>query len=166
MPNKYKVYLPLVLVGILALTLWFGSVTTLIFNMQPQMSVPMNMTPTVNFTLYAGEMADGKFGFGHTPDNLTSPGPTLRFTTADIVQINVVNVGKMPHTFAITTTPTPQATVLFNAEIGTVSNPLQPGQNGSITIMPINAGFTYWYESMIPGDAENGMFGAVVTKSG
>ena len=66
-------------------------------------------------------MPDGKFGFGTSPTNLTSPGPTIGFSTSDTVNITVVNVGKLPHAFAITTTPNAGATVLFGAVIGSAS---------------------------------------------
>ena len=60
-----------------------------------------------------------------------------------------------PHAFAITTTPNSDATVLFNAEIGSANNPLQPGQEGSVVFTPNNAAFDYWYISPVSGDASS-----------
>jgi FtsP/CotA-like multicopper oxidase with cupredoxin domain len=115
--------------------------------------------------LYEGEMANGKFGFGTSPDNLTSPGPTIGFSTSDKINITVINVGKLPHAFAITTTPNAGATVLFGAVIGSASKPIQPGQAGSVVFVPNNAAFDYWYISPVEGDVEAGMYGAVVVSS-
>jgi len=121
--------------------------------------------PTVNILLYEGEISNGQFGFGNTMNNLTSPGPTLRFSTLDRVNITVVNVGKQPHSFAITTTPDSGATILFNSEIGSANSTIAPGQEGSVSFMPSNAAFDYWYISPVSNDTEKGMYGAVVVSS-
>ena len=166
MANSYKAYLPLIIIGILAIAFLAGAVSTLSFNLQPVMTNSnASNTPTINILLYEGEMSNGQFGFGNTMNNLTSPGPTLRFSTFDRVNITVVNVGKQPHAFAITTTPNAGSTVLFNSEIGSANNPLQSGQEGSVSFTPSNAAFDYWYISPVSKDAENGMYGAVVVSS-
>ena len=78
----------------------------LIFNLQPLLAnLQSKQDTTVIIVLYEGEMSNGKFGFGTSPNNLTSPGPTIGFSTSDIVNITVINVGKLPHAFAITTMP-------------------------------------------------------------
>ena len=77
---------------------------------------------------------------------LTSPGPTLRFNLTDVVNITVVNVGTMPHAFAITNAPRSGATVLFNAEIG-ASSYLEPGKQGTVIFTPNNAGSILLYLS-------------------
>ncbi len=165
MTHAYKAYLPLIVIGILAIALVVGAASVLIFNLQPPMvnSNP-SKTPTV-ILLYEGEMSDGKFGFGTAPNNLTSPGPTIGFSTSDTVNITVVNVGSHPHAFAITTTPNAGASVLFGAVIGSASDPLQPGQEGSVIFTPNNAAFDYWYISPVSGDVEAGMYGAVIVSS-
>ena len=166
MAASYKAYLSLIMIGILAAAFFFGALSMLIFNLQPTMvSSNPNKMPTVNFVLYAGETSNGKFGFGTTPDNLTSPGPTLRFTTFDVVSITVINVGKLPHAFAITTRPDAGATVLFNAAIGSASKPLQSGQNGSVTFVPNSLAFDYWYISPVSEDTAAGMYGAISVTS-
>jgi FtsP/CotA-like multicopper oxidase with cupredoxin domain len=166
MASFYRSYLPLIVIGILAIAFVFGADSMLVFKLQP---VLVNSTsskiPTVNILLYEGEISDGKFGFGTAPNSLTSPGPTIRFSTSDAVNITVVNVGKLPHAFAITTTPNMGATVLFNAMIGSASNPLQPGQKGSVSFTPTNAAFDYWYISPVSGNVEAGMYGAVIVSS-
>lgn len=166
MKSSYKAYLPLVLIGILAIAFACGAATVLILNIQPVMKDSSTSdTSTYTIVLYEGELPDGKFGFGTAPNNLTSPGPTIGFSTSDTVNITVINVGKLPHAFAITTTPNQGASVLFDAVIGSASNPLQPGQEGSVVFKPDNAAFDYWYISPVSGDASNGMYGAVIVSS-
>jgi len=163
--HRAKAYLPLILIGILATAFYFGAISLLVFQLQPPLELPLNVsnqTPTINILLYMGEMPDGRFGFGPTLNSLTSPGPTLRFTTSDIVNITVINAGKLPHTFAITNMPLTGATVLFNSEIGSDSNPVQPGQEASVIFKANNAGASYCYLSQVSGDVEAGMWGSVV----
>ena len=105
------------------------------------------------------------YGFGNSSTTLTSPGPTLTFKTTDVVNITVINVGKMPHTFAITNAAKTGAKVLFNAEIGSASNPLPPGQQGTVIFAPNNAGSVH-YICPVPRHAESGMYGSVIITSG
>jgi len=123
-------------------------------------------TPTVTITLYAGEISTGKYGFGLSPNNLTSPGPTFYFNTTDIVKITVVNAGKMPHAFACVNAPRTGAPVLFGAAIASASNPLPPGQSGSITFNPNTVSSEYYYICPVPGHAELGMWGTMVVSPG
>ena len=113
--------------------------SVLVFHIQPPLTASSSIlgkTPTVNIVLYEGENSGSQYGFGYSPNTLTSPGPTLRFTTSDVVNITVINVGKIPHAFAITSAPRTGAKVLFNAEIGSASNPLQPGQEAQLFLSP------------------------------
>jgi hypothetical protein len=166
MTHAYKAYLPLIVIGILAIALVVGAASVLIFNLQPPMvNTVSSETPTSNILLYEGEMPDGKFGFGISPTNLTSPGPTIGFSTSDKINLTVVNVGKLPHAFAITSTPNTGATALFGAAIDSASDPLQPGQEGSVIFTPNNGAFDYWYISPVVGDVAAGMYGAVVVSS-
>ena len=166
MTSTLRAYLPLILIGILAAAFLFGAASMLIFNLQPVMTNSSSIeTPTVTIVLYEGELPDGHFGFGTSPNSLSAPGPTIGFSTSDTVNITVINVGKLPHSFAITTTPTAGATVLFNAVIGSAMNPIEPGQEGSVVFAPNNAAFDYWYVSSVPGDIAAGMYGAVIVSS-
>ena len=143
---------------------YLGALITLAFNLQPplrQNTNTSNKTPTVNIQLYAGEISGSKYGFGTSPNNLTSPGLTLRFKITDIINVTVTNVGKMPHAFAVTNTPKTGAAVLFKAEIASPTNPLQPGQHGTIIFTPDNAG-NFYYICPVPGHAETGMYGSVI----
>ena len=159
-----KSYLPLIAVIVLAAILYSAAMVVLVFNLQPPLASTSNtnLKPTVNIVLYEGEISATKYGFGNTSTTLTSPGPTLRFNLTDVVNITVINVGMMPHAFAITNAPKTGATVLFNAEIGSASNPLQSGKQGSAIFTPNNAGSSFFYICPVPGHAEVGMYGSVV----
>ncbi|MGA3059089.1 MAG: multicopper oxidase domain-containing protein [Candidatus Bathyarchaeia archaeon] len=162
--------MPLIAVIALAAIFYFSVMVVLVFNIQAPLtpiSSVSGKTPTVSILLYEGEIPNSSlYGFGTSPNNLTSPGPTLRFTTSDVVNITVVNVGSMPHAFAITDALATKAKVLFNAEIGSGSNPLQPGQQGTVVFTPNNAGSSYYYICPVPGHVELGMYGSVVITSG
>jgi len=159
-----KSYLPLIAVIALAATFYFATMIVLVFNVQPPLtpvSSSMGKTPTVSIVLYEGEITGSLYGFGNSSSRLTSPGPTLSFKTSDVVNITVINIGKMPHAFAITNAAKTGAKVLFNAEIGSSSNPLQPGQKGTIIFTPSTAGSSVYYICPVPGHAESGMFGSI-----
>jgi uncharacterized cupredoxin-like copper-binding protein len=157
---------------ILAAALFFGSLSMLVFPIQPQLIVgspgsgSSGGTPTVSVTLYAGEISTGKYGFGLSDNNLTSPGPTLRFKTSDVVNVTVVNVGKLPHAFALTNAPRTGASVLFSAAIASGSNPLPPGQKGTTIFRPNSPSDLYYYICPVPGHPELGMYGSCIVTSG
>ncbi len=159
-----KSYLPLIAIIALAAILYSATMIVLVFNLQPPLTGTSNTnrTPTVNIVLYEGEISATKYGFGNTSTTLTSPGPTLRFNLTDVVNITVINVGMMPHAFAITNAPKTGSTVLFNAEIGSASNPLQSGKQGTVIFTPNNAGSSFYYICPVPGHAEVGMYGSVI----
>ena len=165
MKSSFKSYLPLIVIGILAIAFLLGAVAMLVFNLQPVLVTSSPSKPTSTIVLYEGEMSDGKPGFGTSADNLTSPGPTIGFSTSDTINITVINVGKLPHAFAITTIPAANGPVLFGAVIGSATNPIQPGKEGSIVFTPNNAAFDYWYISPMGNDAADGMYGAVIVSS-
>jgi nitrite reductase (NO-forming) len=159
-----KQYYSLIFVAVLAVALYIGAISMLVFNVQVPLNSSSglsNKTPTVTITLYAGENSEGKLGFGTDANQLTSPGPTLRFKITDIVSVTVVNIGKMPHAFAITATPKTGSATLFDAAIASASNPLQPGQMRTIIFAASNAG-SFYYICPVPGHAESGMYGSVI----
>ncbi len=161
---NFKQYLPLLLIVILAASLYGGAVSVLVFKLQPSMNPSSNAqgrAPTVIITLYVGEVSSTELGFGTSANNLTSPGPTLRFKVTDVVSITVINVGTMPHAFAITAAPTSNARMLYDSAIASASDPLMPGQRGTVIFVPGNAG-SFYYTCPIPGHAELGMYGAVI----
>ena len=157
------------LVLALAVILWLGVIAMLVFPIQPTFTasiVNFSETPNVNVTLYMSELSQNVYGFGLDPQNLTSPGPTLHFKVADVVNLTVINVGHRPHTLILTNTLRNDAPILFNAVIGTANKPLQPGQTGS-TVFTVNVVSDpmygiYFYASAIPGEAGDfGMYGSI-----
>ncbi len=144
-----------------------GAIAMIVLPIQPQLapSGQTVQTPTVAITIYGGEIATTKFGFGLSPGNITSPGPTLRFKTTDIVKITFINAGQFPHGFEITNAPKSGSPVFFNAAIGSADNPLPPGQSGSVVFQPSTAGNVY-YICPVSGHAELGMWGNVTIVTG
>lgn len=123
-------------------------------------------TPTVSITLYAGEISASTYGFGLSPNNITSPGPTFYLNTSDVVNLTLVNAGKFPHAFACVNAPRTGATVLFNGVIASSSTPLVPGQSGSVIFKPNTVSNQYYYICPISGHAELGMWGTMVVSQG
>ena len=121
---------------------------------------PGSTTPaTVTMTLYEGEVSTTQYGFGNSASSLASPGPTLTFKNGDVVQMTVYNVGTMPHSWAISTTPNTSGQILFNSEI----NPgtyIAAGQSGTVTFTVNQAG-SFYYVCPIPGHTDLGMYGSV-----
>jgi parallel beta-helix repeat protein len=112
--------------------------------------------------LYVGEINVTSSGFGLSSTSLTSPGPTLSFHVGDLVNVTLINIDQHePHAWAITDAPTSNATVLFNAQIGSSLNPLPPGTNGSVLFTPNQTG-AFYYLCPIPGHVERGEIGAVI----
>jgi uncharacterized cupredoxin-like copper-binding protein len=159
----------LIVVLVLAAALFVGSISMLVFPIQPQLTTGSGggagKTPTVSVTLYAGEISPSKYGFGTSPNNITSPGPTLRFKTSDVVNLTIVNAGQYPHAFAVTTAPKTGARTLFDATIASGASPLGPGQSGNVIFSPNSVGDDY-YICPVPGHAELGMWGSIIVFAG
>ncbi len=119
--------------------------------------------PTGNatsITIYGGEVSASIYGFGFTASNLTSPGPTLNLTVGSVYKLTFVDVGQFPHAIVIKMANSPAATTLWNAYVGTASNPLVNGQSGSVTFTPDQSG-TFYYLCPVPGHDDLGMWGLV-----
>lgn len=117
-----------------------------------------NPTPSGNaIDIYASE-----YKFGTSASSLTSPGPTLSFTAGQTVTVTFHNVGTAPHNFAITIDKVDGSTNLaFNgAQIGSASNPVQPGASASATFTVGTAG-SYYYICQVDGHVSLGMWGTV-----
>ena len=169
MAKTFKPYLSLLIIAILAVVLYAGTLSALILNVQvplPPNSNTQGKTSTVNIFLYVGEY-DGRPYFSNSSmmSMATSPGPSLEFSVSDTVSITVINVGSQPHAFAITDEPQTGATVLFSAEIGSTNNPILPHQEGSVIFSPDMTG-QFFYISPLPGQAEAGMYGMVSINGG
>ena len=61
--------------------------------------------------------------------------------------------------------PTVGASVLFDAVIGSASNPLQPGQEGSVIFTTLQRRFRLLVYFSCFGDVAAGMYGAVIVSS-
>lgn len=160
-----KSYYILIAIGIFAIALIVAVVLYLVLPIQPpytSKNVVLSETPTKSVILYAGQVSDSKYGFGTDPTNLTSPGPTLRFQTSDVVNLTLVNVDTVPHAFQITNAPRASAAVVFDAIIASVGNPLQPGESASVVFNPSNPGTSYYYICPVSMHVEQGMWGSVI----
>jgi uncharacterized cupredoxin-like copper-binding protein len=163
-----KSYVSLLVIALLAATFFAATLAMLVLPIQPQLisSGQTNKTPTLTITLYGGEISQTKFGFGLTPNNLTSPGPPLTFKMTDTVSLTFVNVGQMAHAFAITDSPSYKGKLLFGAAVGSGSNPLSSGQSGTVVFQANTMGNEY-YICPIPGHADSfGMWGTVTITMG
>ncbi|BAN89487.1 multicopper oxidase domain-containing protein [Aeropyrum camini] len=115
--------------------------------------------PEVVITLYAAELPGGKFGFGFSPDEITSPGPEIRVKQGQVVEIRLINLGNVRHAFAVVqevakTNPK----ILFNSAIGSPNNPIPPGSEGSVIFVASQAG-TFYYQCPVSNHGPKGMWG-------
>jgi uncharacterized cupredoxin-like copper-binding protein len=127
----------------------------------PSPTTPPPTGSTVSATLYAGEVSPTVYGFGNSASSITSPGPTLTFKVGDVVKMTLVNSPTMPHNWAIVNAQSSTASVMFNAQIQSGSNPLTPGASASVTFTVTQAG-NYFYVCQVPGHVALGMWGNVV----
>jgi plastocyanin len=105
-------------------------------------------------TLYADS-----YGFGTSADNiLSNPGPTLQLQVGQTYTMTVHNVASISHSWEIVATKA-VGTPMFGAGIN-VNNYIQPGQSGSVTFTPDQAG-SFYYVCTVPGHINLGMWGNV-----
>ena len=168
-----RIYLPITI--IVAALIWVGIVATIAFDVQllrlggqevggAPGQAPIAGPPTVVITIYGGELPGGKFGFGLSPDNITTPGPTIRVKQGDVVEIRFVNLGKLRHGFVVT--PAVSKTnpeVLFGALIGTASNPIAPNGEGSVIFVADTPG-EFFYQCPVANHGPKGMWGKFIVE--
>jgi uncharacterized cupredoxin-like copper-binding protein len=156
----------LILVVVVGVAFIFASASMLWFPIQPQLySSTINQKPTINITIYAGEVGAARYGFGNKANNITSPGPTIYVKVSDVVNVTMVNVGNISHAFAVTDGLTPSSKTLFSAVIASASNPLPPGEKGTVIFQPASSG-SFYYVCPVPGHAQLGMWGKIVIRTG
>jgi len=158
-------YYLVIAVLVLAIGLVVAVMLYLLVPLQPAFVPPntvFNESSTIKVTIYAGEISDTLYGFGMSPDNLSSPGPTLRLQTGIPINLTLVNVGSKYHALQITNAPRTGAAVVFNAEIGSIDVPVPPGESKSVLFFPNIPDNSFFYISSIPGEVEMGMWGTVV----
>ena len=110
--------------------------------------------------LYAGEKSTSVYGFGNSASSIGSPGPSLTFTSGEVVTVTLHNAGTMAHNFAIVDTKNSAGTVLWSAAVGSTNNPVAAGSSGSVTFTVGNAG-DYFYICQVDGHVALGMWGNV-----
>jgi uncharacterized cupredoxin-like copper-binding protein len=149
--------------GAIGLALLLAIVAVLVLPLQPELGAggAVAEEPTVLVTLYGGELEAGRFGFGLSPDNITSPGPTLQFRVGDVVSLTFINVGRIPHSFAATGEKAEEAQVVFDAQVGSGARPLSPDEKGT-TVFKVNRPGEFYYVCQVPGHVTLGMWGRMV----
>lgn len=103
---------------------------------------------TLSFNALPGEE-------GHNPDFTVKSGDEITFSAK--------NAGKSFHAFGIVSDPENFNNVLWNSAIAAASNPLKPGQEGSVTFTAGAPG-TYYYICTVPGHALQGMKGSFIVE--
>jgi len=103
------------------------------------------------------------YGFGNSAATISSnPGPTMTFTAGQTYTVTLHNVGTTGHNWAIVMTKADGSTDLAfsGAQIGSASNPVQPGSTGQATFTVGSAG-SYYYICQVDGHVSLGMWGKV-----
>jgi nitrite reductase (NO-forming) len=109
----------------------------------------VNFVESSDFKTFAFNALPGEEG--HNPEFSVKSGDEVTFT--------VKNAGKSFHSFGIVSDPENFNNILWNSAIGAASNPLKPGQDGSVTFTAGASG-TYYYICTVPGHALQGMKGS------
>ena len=91
------------------------------------------------------------------PDN----NPTFEAEVGDLLIFNVENVGKSFHSFGVTADEEGIEGTFPRSEIGSMSNPMKPGESGEGRFIPPEEGI-YYYICTVPGHREQGMVGKII----
>ena len=89
--------------------------------------------------------------------------PEIRENSGDEVTITTVNAGKSFHAFGVVSNPDDFNSVIFDSAIAAATNPLKPGESGSVTFLAGAPG-TYYYICTVPGHALQGMQGSFIVE--
>ncbi|MDH5658670.1 MAG: plastocyanin/azurin family copper-binding protein [Nitrosopumilus sp.] len=89
--------------------------------------------------------------------------PELKVASGDTVNITTNNIGKSFHAFGVVANPEDFNKVIMDSAIATASNPLKPGESGSVTFTAGAPG-TYYYICTVPGHALQGMQGSFIVE--
>lgn len=170
-----RIYIPATLLG--ALVIWIAIMGMLVLDVDvaelfaggggggvPGVPAGGQLNPTVTITIYGGELPDGRFGFGFSPDDLSTPGPEIRVKQGDVVKVVFINIGKLRHGFVVT--PTVSKTnpeVLFNAIVGPANDPIPPEGQGSIVFVADQAG-EFFYQCPVANHGPKGMWGKFIVE--
>jgi len=89
--------------------------------------------------------------------------PEFKVKSGDEVTFSVKNNGKSFHAFGIVADPENVNNVLWKSAIAAPTNPIKPGQGGSVTFIAGAPG-TYYYVCTVPGHALQGMKGSFIVE--
>jgi nitrite reductase (NO-forming) len=89
--------------------------------------------------------------------------PEVRVNSGDEVTITTNNAGKSFHAFGVVSNPDDFNSVIFDSAIAAATNPLKPGESGSVTFLAGAPG-TYYYICTVPGHALQGMQGSFIVE--
>jgi nitrite reductase (NO-forming) len=117
------------------------------------MEVTLNFIESSDFRTLAFNALPGEEG--HNPE--------FRVKSGDEITFSAVNAGKSFHAFGIVSDPENFNNILWNSAIAAASNPLKPGESGSVTFTAGAPG-TYYYICTVPGHALQGMQGSFIVE--
>jgi nitrite reductase (NO-forming) len=89
--------------------------------------------------------------------------PEIRVNSGDEITVNSANLGNSFHAFGVVTNPDDFNNVIWGSEIASMSNPLKPGEDGSVTFTAGAPG-SYYYICTVPGHALQGMQGSFIVE--
>ncbi|AFS81892.1 plastocyanin/azurin family copper-binding protein [Candidatus Nitrosopumilus sediminis] len=92
---------------------------------------------------------------GHNPD--------IRVNSGDKVTVTANNLGKSFHAFGVVSNPEDFNSIVMDSAIAAATNPLKPGEGGSVTFTAGAPG-TYYYICTVPGHALQGMQGTFIVE--
>jgi len=101
-------------------------------------------------------------GFNKLPGE-EGANPEIRVNSGDEITVTTANVGKSFHAFGVVSNPDDFTSVVFDSEIAAATNPLKPGESGSVTFLAGAPG-TYYYICTVPGHALQGMQGTFIVE--
>ena len=116
-----------------------------------------------DFTFDFVESGDFRtLGFNKLPGE-DGANPEIRVNSGDEITVTTVNAGKSFHAFGVVSNPDDFTSVVFDSEIAAATNPLKPGESGSVTFLAGAPG-TYYYICTVPGHALQGMQGTFIVE--
>ena len=111
-----------------------------------------------DFTLDFVESADFRtLAFNALPEE-DGHNPDVKVNSGDEVTITANNLGKSFHSFGVVSNPEDFNNVIMDSAIAAATNPLKPGEGGSVTFTAGAPG-NYYYICTVPGHALQGMQG-------
>ena len=87
--------------------------------------------------------------------------PSIQMSVGDKIVFNVDNAGRSFHSFGVTANDEGFSGVVPGSDIGTASNPLKPGEDGTSEFIAGEEGIFY-YICTVPGHREQGMVGQII----